>query len=150
MLAIWCWAAAGSSELWFSPERAKKRYDARAGLSNRFRGHHTNSGYSMPSNLNRRNFLAALAATGARPLLGQPAAKPDFTLRIGAVEVEIAPKHFIKTTGYNGSFPGPPLRVPEGRPVTVAVDNDTSIPELVHWHGTFAAPEVDGAIEEGT
>jgi len=104
----------------------------------------------MPSNLNRRDFLAALAATGGRTLLGQPTPRPDFTLRIGAVEVEIAPKRFIKTTGYNGSFPGPALRVTEGRPVTVAVYNDTPIPELVHWHGTFAAPEVDGAMEEGT
>jgi FtsP/CotA-like multicopper oxidase with cupredoxin domain len=75
---------------------------------------------------------------------------PDFTIRIASVEVEIAPKHFVKTTGYNGSVPGPVLRMPEGRPVTVDVYNDTGIPELVHWHGQFVPPEVDGSAEEGT
>jgi FtsP/CotA-like multicopper oxidase with cupredoxin domain len=100
--------------------------------------------------LNRRGFLAALAA-GGPTLAGQPAeGHADFTLRIGAVEVEIAPKRFVKTTGYNGSFPGPPLRLDEGQPVTAAVYNDTAIPELVHWHGLFLPPEVDGSAEEGT
>ena len=47
-------------------------------------------------------------------------------------------------------FPGPVLRLPEGRPVTVDVVNQTSIPELVHWHGMFIPPEVDGSAEEGT
>ena len=32
----------------------------------------------------------------------------------------------------------------EGKPVTVDVVNDTDVPELVHWHGFFIPPEVDG------
>ena len=56
----------------------------------------------------------------------------------------------IKTTGYNGSAPGPVLRLREGRPVTVEVFNDTKIAELVHWHGLFVPSEVDGSAEEGT
>jgi len=74
----------------------------------------------------------------------------DFTLHIAPVEVEIAPRRKIKTTGYNGGFPGPVLRMKEGQPVTIDVYNDSNIPELVHWHGLFIPPEVDGAMEEGT
>ena len=78
------------------------------------------------------------------------AGKADFTLRIAPAEVEIAPGRKIKTTGYNGGFPGPVLRMKEDRPVTIDVLNDSGIPELVHWHGLFVAPEIDGAAEEGT
>jgi len=76
--------------------------------------------------------------------------KADFTLHIGPVEVEIAPRHKIKTTGYNGGFPGPVLRMTEGKPVTIDVYNDSNIPELAHWHGLWIPPEVDGSSEEGT
>src|ERR1700733_9551059 len=97
----------------------------------------------------RRQFLSSLGALSLGALPGR-AVEPDFTLRIGPVEVEIAPKRIIRSTGYNGSVPGPVLRMPEGRTVAVDVYNDTSIPELVHWHGLFVPPEVDGSAEEGT
>jgi FtsP/CotA-like multicopper oxidase with cupredoxin domain len=74
----------------------------------------------------------------------------DVTLRISPVVLEIAPGRVIKTTGYNGSAPGPVLRLREGRPATVDVHNETPVPELVHWHGLFVPSEVDGAAEEGT
>src|SRR5271157_1858165 len=99
--------------------------------------------------MNRRAFLTALSAACVAPVESQPAA-PDFTLHIAPVEVEISPGRKIKTTGYNGAFPGPVLRMKEDRPVTIDVYNDTTIPELAHWHGLFVAPEVDGAAEEGT
>lgn len=83
-----------------------------------------------------------------RVLLDSP--KADATLRIAPVELEIAPKKIVKTTGYNGSAPGPLLRFREGQQVTIDVFNDTNEPELVHWHGLFIAPEVDGSEEEGT
>jgi FtsP/CotA-like multicopper oxidase with cupredoxin domain len=76
--------------------------------------------------------------------------KPDATLRISPVEIEIAPGKIIKTTGYNGSAPGPNLRFREGQRVTLDVVNDTKEPEIVHWHGLFLPPEVDGSEEEGT
>jgi FtsP/CotA-like multicopper oxidase with cupredoxin domain len=75
---------------------------------------------------------------------------PDIILRISPIELEIAPKTIIKTVGYNGSAPGPVLRVPEGKPVTAEIHNDTSSPELVHWHGLMIPSEVDGSAEEGT
>jgi FtsP/CotA-like multicopper oxidase with cupredoxin domain len=96
-------------------------------------------------NPTRRDFLATTAALFLDP---QPPA--DLMLKIGTVEVTIAPKHVIQTIGYNGSFPGPVLRFPEGRSVTVDVVNDTASPELVHWHGLFTPVDADGSAEEGT
>ena len=93
----------------------------------------------------RRGFLSTTAA-----FLFDPSAPADLTLKIGAVEVAIAPKRTVRTIGYNGSFPGPVLRFPEGRAVTVDVVNDTGSPELVHWHGLFLPCDVDGSAEEGT
>ena len=49
-----------------------------------------------------------------------------------------------------GQFPGPLLRLVEGRRVTVDVHNDTDTPELVHWHGQTISSDVDGTSEEGT
>ena len=75
---------------------------------------------------------------------------PDATLHISPVALEIAPHKSVKTTGYNGSAPGPVLRFREGQRITIEVFNDTKDPELVHWHGLFVPPEVDGSTEEGT
>lgn len=110
--------------------------------------------------MKRREFLAlagasAFARTGFTQIgFAQTGVlqgvKPDITLRISPVSIEIAPGHIIKTTGYNGSAPGPLIRVREGQPVLIEVHNETSIPELVHWHGLQIPSEVDGAAEEGT
>ena len=78
------------------------------------------------------------------------AAGADFTIRISPVIVQLDPNRAISTIGYNGRSPGPVLRMREGKPVTVDVVNETDVPELVHWHGLFIPPEVDGAEEEGT
>ena len=94
--------------------------------------------------MRRRDFLFTVGA------LAIPDTPADFTLRIAPVSVEIAPKRIVKTTGYSGSFPGPVLRMTEGRPVTIDVFNDTAAPELTHWHGLWIPSDVDGAMEEGT
>jgi FtsP/CotA-like multicopper oxidase with cupredoxin domain len=86
-------------------------------------------------------------ASGSAPAPEGPA---DFTVRIGPLALEIAPSHYVSTIAYNGSSPGPVLRMKEGKPVVVDVINDTDTAELVHWHGMFLPPEVDGAEEEGT
>ncbi|HTA85979.1 MAG TPA: multicopper oxidase domain-containing protein, partial [Silvibacterium sp.] len=76
-------------------------------------------------------------------------AKADYTLRIAPVTVELDRSHILSTIGYNGSAPGPVLRMREGKPVTVEVINDTDSPEFVHWHGMFVPAELDGTEEEG-
>src|SRR5882724_2557769 len=72
------------------------------------------------------------------------------SLRIAPIKLELSPRQTIQTIGYNGSAPGPLLRVTEGQQVTVTVRNDSDVPELVHWHGLYVPSEVDGAMEEGT
>src|SRR5262245_51095559 len=61
-----------------------------------------------------------------------------------------APQHIVSTTLYNDQFPGPLLRLKEGKAVTVDVYNDTETPELANWHGLMIASEVDGVAEEGS
>jgi FtsP/CotA-like multicopper oxidase with cupredoxin domain len=100
--------------------------------------------------------LAARAQQG--PPGSQPAATPagaaagkaDITLRIAPVTVPLTPNHIISTIGYNGTSPGPILRMREGVPVTVDVFNETDIPEYVHWHGLHIPSDVDGVEEEET
>ena len=74
----------------------------------------------------------------------------DYTLRIAATAVEIAPKHIVSGITYNGQFPGPLLRFKEGQQAIVDVHNDTDTSEQLHWHGQFVPVDVDGAGEEGT
>jgi FtsP/CotA-like multicopper oxidase with cupredoxin domain len=114
--------------------------------------------------VNRRGFLKlgglALAQAGAGQLAPEghstsnaafvPENKADYTLRIAPVTVELDRSHIISTVGYNGTAPGPVLRMREGKRVTVDVINETDTPELVHWHGMLIPPEVDGTEEEGT
>jgi FtsP/CotA-like multicopper oxidase with cupredoxin domain len=74
----------------------------------------------------------------------------DYKLLIDHISLEIAPKTIVKTTGYNGTSPGPLLRMKEGQRVTIQVDNNTADPEIVHWHGLHIPSAVDGSVEEGT
>jgi FtsP/CotA-like multicopper oxidase with cupredoxin domain len=86
----------------------------------------------------------------AMPPTSKPEGQADYTLRIAPVTVELDPTHILSTIGYNGSAPGPVLRMREGRSVSVEVINDTDAPELVHWHGMLIPSEVDGTAEEGS
>jgi FtsP/CotA-like multicopper oxidase with cupredoxin domain len=106
--------------------------------------------------MNRRDFLAraAAAALTARSVLAEKPGKilsgPHFKLTIEPVALEIAPGLIIPTVGYNGTVPGPLLRLRQGQPVTIDVTNRTGIDELVHWHGLTTDPINDGAMEEGS
>jgi FtsP/CotA-like multicopper oxidase with cupredoxin domain len=87
------------------------------------------------------------AADAAAPAAATP---PDYTIRMATGLVELAPDRIIATTLYNGQFPGPLIRLKEGRPVTVDLYNDTDTPEQLHWHGQTVPIDVDGSAEEGT
>jgi FtsP/CotA-like multicopper oxidase with cupredoxin domain len=88
-----------------------------------------------------------VAARGAEGAVAKP---PDYNLRIGVGLVELAHDHIVSTTLYNGQYPGPLIRLKEGKRVVVDVFNNTDVPELVHWHGQIIPSDVDGAEEEGT
>lgn len=88
--------------------------------------------------------------TSAAPAPQAPAGPADVTLRIAELNLEIAPRRVVRTLAYNGQVPGPLLRVPRGRPLTVEVWNDRREQDIVHWHGLHIPSDVDGAYEEGT
>jgi FtsP/CotA-like multicopper oxidase with cupredoxin domain len=96
----------------------------------------------QPMQMQPQSFLA--------PTVSEDVVKTDFTLRIAPITVELAPNRIISTIGYNGTSPGPRLRMKEGVPVTVNVINDTDVPEYVHFHGLLIPSDVDGSEEEGT
>ncbi len=106
--------------------------------------------------LDRRCLLqvAGAAAVAAGPLAAcakhVSTLAADYTLRIADTNVELAPGVVVSTTTYNGQFPGPLLRLTEGRPVVVDIHNDTARPEQLHWHGQKIPIDADGAAEEGT
>ena len=88
---------------------------------------------------------------GTEPHTVPPSAgAADYTIRIGTGLVELGPDTTISTKTYNRRFPGPLLRLTEGKRVVVDVHNDTDTPEQLHWHGQFVPVDVDGAAEEGT
>ena len=94
--------------------------------------------------------MVMLPGPNATPTTAPTADASDITLRIAPVTVELAPDRILSTIGYNGTSPGPILRMKEGKPVTVNVINSTDTPEFVHWHGFLIPSDVDGAEEEGT
>ncbi|SNS81863.1 Multicopper oxidase with three cupredoxin domains (includes cell division protein FtsP and spore coat protein CotA) [Granulicella rosea] len=103
--------------------------------------------------LTRRRFtqLSGMAAGAlAIPEAIRAATTPDVSLVIAPYTLEASPKHHIKTLAYNGQIPGPLFRMREGRQQAVEIRNLSDQPEVVHWHGLFLPPAIDGAMEEGT
>jgi FtsP/CotA-like multicopper oxidase with cupredoxin domain len=99
--------------------------------------------------VHRRTFIGGVAAALVSTRFDR-VSEPDIALRIAPVTIDLGHGRSFKTIGYNGTVPGPLIRLREGQQVTAAVVNDTGDPELVHWHGLHIASEVDGASEEGT
>src|SRR5215203_5337476 len=54
----------------------------------------------------------------------------------------------VRMLGYNGSIPGPTLRVDQGSQITVNVRNDGDVDATVHWHGLRLENRYDGVPEE--
>ena len=92
------------------------------------------------SRITRRGLLLGAGAVGIESRIGVAqtlATKIDHTIRIAPASLEIASGKIIKTTAYNGTVPGPALRLQEGKPVAINVINDSGYPNLVHWHGLY-------------
>ena len=106
--------------------------------------------------MDRRSFLkgtAALPLASAMPPFAVAAVteKADYTLRIGAGLVELAPEHIVSTTLYNGQFPGPLLRFKEGKRVgRRCLQRHRHAGTVCTGTARFVPSDVDGAAEEGT
>ncbi len=66
-----------------------------------------------------------------------------FDLRIHPVRKRVD-NAVLRMLGYNGSIPGPTLRVDQGSEITVEVANDGDVDATVHWHGLRLENRYDG------
>jgi FtsP/CotA-like multicopper oxidase with cupredoxin domain len=66
-----------------------------------------------------------------------------FELRIAPVAKPIGDAT-IRMLAYNGSIPGPTLKVREGSEVVVDIENDGDLEATVHWHGLRLENRYDG------
>jgi FtsP/CotA-like multicopper oxidase with cupredoxin domain len=69
-----------------------------------------------------------------------------FALRIGPVSKRIGDAT-VRMLAYNGSIPGPTLRVAQGSELLVDVENQGDMEATVHWHGLRLENRFDGTHE---
>ena len=84
---------------------------------------------------------------------GLPGASPGRILELAdgeELELRLAPvskrlaDNTVRMLAYNGSVPGPTLRVRQGSQLSVHVTNDTDLETTVHWHGLRLDNRYDG------
>jgi len=67
----------------------------------------------------------------------------EFELEIIPVKKQIGAAT-VRMLAYNGSIPGPTLKVPQGGTITVHVTNHGDLDATVHWHGLRLENRYDG------
>jgi FtsP/CotA-like multicopper oxidase with cupredoxin domain len=67
----------------------------------------------------------------------------EFELEIIAVKKRIGDAT-VRMLAYNGSVPGPTIKVPQGGTITVHVTNHGDLEATVHWHGLRLENRYDG------
>ena len=82
-----------------------------------------------------------------RPALVELADGGELNLHVGPVAKRLGDTT-VRMLGYNGSIPGPTLKVPQGSQVTVNVTNDGDLDTTVHWHGLRLDNDYDGVPHE--
>src|SRR2546423_4571145 len=70
----------------------------------------------------------------------------SFDLRIAPVVKRIAGAD-VRMLAYNGSIPGPTLRVKQGSEILVNIANEGDLDATVHWHGLRLENRYDGTHE---
>ncbi len=95
--------------------------------------------------MNRRHFLASVSATAILPM-PTFAGQDTLRLRAEAVTQQILPIGDGATSmlGFNGSMPGPELRVRRGERIAIEVENGLNEGTAVHWHGIRLENQMDG------
>src|SRR5215207_7719190 len=69
-----------------------------------------------------------------------------FDLRIGAAAKRLGDST-VRMLAYNGSIPGPTLKVREGSEIVVNIENQIDMEATVHWHGIRLENRYDGTHE---
>ena len=70
----------------------------------------------------------------------------EFELRIAPVAKQLG-EATVRMLAYNGSIPGPTLKVKQGSEVVVNVENRGDLEATVHWHGLRLENRYDGTHE---
>ncbi|MGB3246524.1 MAG: multicopper oxidase family protein [Sulfitobacter sp.] len=98
--------------------------------------------------MNRRQFLASGSALALLPVPALAGQNP-FRLKAEAVTQQVLPEGDGATSmlGFNGSMPGPELRVRRGERITIDVENGLQEGTAVHWHGIRLENMMDGVPE---
>jgi FtsP/CotA-like multicopper oxidase with cupredoxin domain len=78
-----------------------------------------------------------------RPELVELSGGDEFELRIAPVTKEIGGNE-VRMLAYNGSIPGPTLKVRQGSEILVHAINEGDLEATVHWHGLRLDNEYDG------
>jgi FtsP/CotA-like multicopper oxidase with cupredoxin domain len=82
----------------------------------------------------------------ARPQVVELSDGDEFALEIIPV-AKLLGDTTVRMLAYNGSIPGPTLKVPQGSTVTVQVTNQGDLDATVHWHGLRLENRYDGTHE---
>ena len=96
----------------------------------------------------RRRLLQAGIAIPAAGLLspGLPQGQPGYRLRLAATRQSLVGAGNPDTAvwSYNGTVPGPELRLKQGERLRVEVENALGVDTTVHWHGVRVPNAMDG------
>ena len=111
-------------------------------------------GSMAPSNPESAHAMEPITAPNVQPATettgGKPLAFRDengvkvFELTTKAVEWPILDGVTVTAFTYNGTVPGPMIRVIEGDQIRIVVKNDLPDPTTIHWHGVEVPNAMDG------
>ncbi|HKQ01179.1 MAG TPA: multicopper oxidase family protein [Actinomycetes bacterium] len=82
-----------------------------------------------------------------RPALLELAPGDTLELQVGPVAKRLGDTT-VRMLGYNGSIPGPTLKVQQGSEIVVHVTNQGDLDTTVHWHGLRLENKYDGVPHE--
>ena len=105
---------------------------------------------TIPSRISRRGFLAAGAgvvlSTPLPSVPGRASAAREFRLVAAAGRAPLVGGGYPETAvwAYNGSVPGPEIRVRQGERLRIIVENGLKEDTAVHWHGVRVPNAMDG------
>lgn len=98
--------------------------------------------------------LLAIAIVVVLVLKKGPAAEPSQTVTLKNGDMYTMTASYVsqiidgnkqKMLAYNGSIPGPTIRVDQGAEITINFKNDTDMPQLLHSHGVRMDSAFDGS-----
>jgi len=91
--------------------------------------------------------VGGVSALALAPLSARAAASPvaDYTLTAAPLTFAPAPGISFAALAYNGTLPGPVLRVANGQHIRAKYVNNAAVTSSIHWHGMILPNAMDGA-----